>query len=99
MYNGEISVKNNKSGKGCTFRTIFPVSAHEESPVVVAVNSENNAIADEFQPYDGLQKQTILIVEDNEDMRSYIKSILSSTYSVLEAENGRRPWVYFIRAR
>ncbi|MPM42404.1 Regulator of RpoS [bioreactor metagenome] len=33
-------------------------------------------------------KTTILVVEDNNDMRAYIRSILEETYHVIEAENG-----------
>lgn len=36
-----------------------------------------------------VSKQTILIVEDNQDMRIYIRSILQKQYNVLEAENGQ----------
>ncbi|HEY5565195.1 MAG TPA: response regulator, partial [Rhodothermia bacterium] len=32
---------------------------------------------------------TILVVEDNDDMRRYLRSILASHYNVLEATNGR----------
>jgi len=31
----------------------------------------------------------ILIVEDNEDMRTYIKSYLNDSYNIIEAENGK----------
>jgi len=31
----------------------------------------------------------LLIVEDNEDMRAYIKSYLDDSYNIIEAENGR----------
>ena len=33
---------------------------------------------------------TVLIVDDNADIRAYLRSILQSKYSVLEAEDGRR---------
>src|SRR5690606_16179717 len=38
---------------------------------------------------DGQQKKTLLIVEDNLELRSYLKQELSSDYKVLVAENGR----------
>ncbi len=34
--------------------------------------------------------KTILIIEDNEDMRKFIVSLLSQDYRVLEAENGKK---------
>ncbi len=35
------------------------------------------------------ERQTILIVEDNRELRSFLKTALSYQYDVLEAENGR----------
>jgi len=90
MYNGEISVRNNPSGVGCTFRTIFPVSASEETPVVVTAKADGTETPGAESPRrDDSPRQTVLVVEDNADMRSYIRSILISTYDILEAENGK----------
>ena len=36
----------------------------------------------------GLRKPIVLLIEDNEELRDYIKSIFRSTYRVLEAGNG-----------
>lgn len=36
----------------------------------------------------GDDQTTILVVEDNGDMRSFIREVLEDTYRVLEAENG-----------
>ncbi len=34
----------------------------------------------------------VLVVEDNADMRSYIRSVLCKEYRILEAKNGREGW-------
>ena len=36
------------------------------------------------------EKTTLLIVDDNADMRSYLRSILQDSYTTLEAEDGQR---------
>ena len=38
------------------------------------------------------QKPLILIVDDNPDIRTYLRKSLQDTYSVLEAENGKDGW-------
>ncbi len=35
-----------------------------------------------------IKKETVLIVDDNEDIRKYLRSLLKEEYKVLEAENG-----------
>ena len=37
-----------------------------------------------------LQQETILVVEDNEDIRQYLREELCKTYRILEAENGEK---------
>ena len=41
---------------------------------------------------DGVKKSTILIVEDNEDFRFYLKDNLRSHYSIIEATDGKEGW-------
>jgi len=37
-------------------------------------------------------ERTILLVEDNEELRSFIKAILSRQYQIIEADNGQLGW-------
>jgi DNA-binding response OmpR family regulator len=43
-------------------------------------------------PGDDAKKSTILIVEDNEDFRFYLKDNLRSHYSIIEAADGKEGW-------
>lgn len=43
-------------------------------------------------PADGAKKSTILIVEDNEDFRFYLKDNLRNHYSIIEAADGKEGW-------
>ena len=89
LLNGQITVKNNPQ-KGCTFRVILPAEISEEKsePAISTVSVPTNK---EIQPtaVSSTQKQDILIVEDNTDMRAYIRSILQSEFNIHEASNGK----------
>jgi signal transduction histidine kinase/ligand-binding sensor domain-containing protein/DNA-binding response OmpR family regulator len=43
-------------------------------------------------PADSAKKSTILIVEDNEDFRFYLKDNLRGHYSIIEATDGKEGW-------
>ena len=69
--------------KGSRFSIIFPIEKVAESmPHVENLNqSKNNNTTNH-------QKATVLIIEDNEDMRQYIKTILASQFNCIVAANG-----------
>ena len=62
--------------------TVTDDNAHEETQHVASPESAGNVKPDEDAP-------TVLIVDDNADIRIYLKSILQGKYSVLEAEDGK----------
>ncbi len=62
--------------------TVTDDNAHEETQHVASPQSAGNVKPDEDAP-------TVLIVDDNADIRTYLKSILQGKYSVLEAEDGK----------
>lgn len=91
-YGGNIMVKNNH-GEGCSFRVILGVpEEHIDSHENVSdenrmrLSSEKNAALSQPETQNGVL--TILVVEDNRDMRGYMRSILSERYNVVEACNG-----------
>ena len=90
LMNGQIEVRGDK-GKGAIFEVALPVK------IIEAPSKEMDATtapspADEIpnqeidQPH--LDGPKILIVEDNEDLRQYIKSILGNSYHLIEASDG-----------
>lgn len=101
LHNGEISVKS-KTGEGSKFIVRLPLekAAYQEEnifkkeenifteetiePDLLEDISEMEAIDEEEQE----DKPTILVVEDNSDVRSFIKAILGHDYLMKEAENG-----------
>ena len=41
-------------------------------------------------PSEDAQTQTVLVVDDNADVRRYVRSVLAADYDVIEAENGQK---------
>jgi YesN/AraC family two-component response regulator len=89
MHGGEISARNNHS-QGCSFRVMMPLQVEasrdrDSKELNDELQSEALSIAEPQEK----SKLTMLVVEDNADMRGYIRSILIDKYNVLEAENGQ----------
>lgn len=89
VYGGSISVKNNH-GAGCTFRVLVGVpdeDLSQEAPAKLPSIHSHGPGEAELRA-DG-EKLTILVVEDNTDMRAFMRSILSDYYYVEEAADGK----------
>ncbi|WP_462387083.1 hybrid sensor histidine kinase/response regulator transcription factor [Phocaeicola plebeius] len=86
LHGGVISAKNNRAG-GTSFRVLLPMKEMptEELSAVNGMSEEDNSVVTEDN---SLQKATLLVVDDNHDMRRYIRSLLKKEYKLLEAENG-----------
>ncbi len=83
---GSVTVTS-KSGVGTTFILQFPIADSSDSE-----NSEaEEAISLPVTCWEHFEnRQSILIVEDNTDMRYYLREILSERVNIAEAENGKR---------
>ena len=89
LQGGRIHVKNNKK-QGAAFRVLLPLLRKEKnddrSEIANAVTVVNHAKEQIVTNLGG--RLNMLVVEDNKDMRDYIRSILTDHYNVFEAENG-----------
>lgn len=93
LLKGSIEARNNRVG-GASFRIMLPIERED----VKGLKTVSPVVDEEINDYEENDKfvhkegdiggMTILIVEDNADMRKYISSILSERYRVVEAENG-----------
>ena len=90
LLGGDISVKSLKKS-GVSFRFYFPLSLSDKQGTAPVKRSQlpltTEDIIPPFIPVDR-DKPNLLLVEDNPDMRSYIKKLLAELFNVAEANNG-----------
>jgi signal transduction histidine kinase/DNA-binding response OmpR family regulator len=103
LHKGEIEV-DSKVGEGTTFTIILPMgkSHFDDSEILldsieVQVKNKQSITSLEIEKEtekgididENLHKYTLLIVEDNYELRDYLKNELEKEYKVLVANNGK----------
>lgn len=96
LHNGNISVESKDEG-GTSFKVSLPIKAHTVincNEILNEVSSEsafeNTDTAEDNQNSKSLP--VILLVEDNDDFRFYLKDNLNKDYFVVETTNGHEAW-------
>lgn len=95
IHEASICVKS-EIGKGSTFVVRFvadnsyPSARHKDADVA---GDESRGSLEDAAGMDSKESRlTVLVVEDDEDVRAYIETSLSSTYHVVTAEDGEKGW-------
>lgn len=102
LHKGRVKVKSN-IGKGTTFKILLPAGkAHLKEDEIISHKEEAVTQKERFiLPHTTLKSKdddtidaktksnTLLIVEDNDELRDYLKNELNEHYKILLASNGR----------
>jgi signal transduction histidine kinase/ligand-binding sensor domain-containing protein/DNA-binding response OmpR family regulator len=102
MHGGSVHLES-IPGKGSTFSVLLPLEPLPEPAVAPGLPTQDNdaAVPRQLQTANGqaeppgiaaADKMTVLIIEDNEDFRYYLKDTLKPYYKIVEACDGREGW-------
>jgi signal transduction histidine kinase/ligand-binding sensor domain-containing protein/CheY-like chemotaxis protein/AraC-like DNA-binding protein len=99
LHEGEIYV-DSEFNQGSCFTVLLPLARLDISVFTdtllhlehTPLPPEVNQLKPEQKENRDGKKPTVLLVEDNDDFRFYIKDNLKSAFNVIEAENGKKGW-------
>ena len=95
IHGGSISVESDER-LGTVFTVDLPVRTCEEGACVVTASMEESAPdrvdsllrEDEAENLNDPSKPSVLVIDDNADIRAYVHTLLNSEYSIIEAADG-----------
>ena len=92
ILHGEIQVESTL-GRGSSFRVTLPISASSYPSVRLSdIVTEERADLPREEDITGKREggdESILIVEDNDELRHFIKYVLQDDYNIITASNGK----------
>ena len=111
LHKGTIHAENNKEKAGCRFTIRLPLGKEhlkpeeiEETNTEGQIASDNNPVLPIFLPENEEKerirtktKYRILIADDNEEIRRYIRQELTPDYHITECNNGQEAFEQIIK--
>jgi len=101
LHHGSVSVQS-EPGRGSIFTVKLPVVTSGQTPAAATGVSAPAAVGEVISGHDTTfvkrersdpeDPSTVLIVEDNDEFRHYLKESLMPFYHVVEATNGKEGW-------
>ncbi|HLR38566.1 MAG TPA: two-component regulator propeller domain-containing protein [Chitinophagaceae bacterium] len=92
LHHGRISVKSEPNHGSC-FTVRLPVNievpVEKKQPDILSLNNESSLSG---KPERQRKKRTVLLIDDNEDFRFYLKDNLSVYYDIVESGDGMSGW-------
>ncbi|HRQ51862.1 MAG TPA: ATP-binding protein, partial [Agriterribacter sp.] len=99
LHGGGLHVKS-KAGEGTEFTVTLPVQSRSAvaagddvaGQTAIVMHAVQDTVKEESPHRSSRKKGSILVVDDNDDIRFYIKDNLRVNYTVYEAVNGHEGW-------
>jgi signal transduction histidine kinase/ligand-binding sensor domain-containing protein/DNA-binding response OmpR family regulator len=88
LLKGKIEVKS-KVNEGTSFLLFIPVSLVKKPTVKFDLEVTTEEVILPSNPFKDKERSNILIVEDNDDMRTFLVGLLGTYYDTITAENGK----------
>ncbi len=94
MHGGNIAVESEPNYGSC-FTIMLPLTRQDQEPALTQETATNTGLkvlkaVEELSP--GNRMPTVLLIEDNDDLRFYLKDNLRNTFHIIEASNGKDGW-------